>query len=202
MKTICTDRLSRLASAGPEARAVGSVSADIDRLLGPKSYEELGALEIQISRKLNSNEAIDVDYWGQLLRSLTVWKARAKLKRVYQSVVESRLSVLKKQQEAEAETAQEKLALLFGGRKSMEEELDVNCTYRTGQTPVSTTIPLIVYSRELDPEPLLKLRPEDKILDTVDETEFLNRIVFPLSDSIARHTLLTRWHRRPNVIKC
>lgn len=202
MKIICTDRLSRLASAGPEARAVGSVSADVDRLLGPKSYEELGALEIQISQKLNSNEPIDVDYWEQLLRSLTVWKARAKLKRVYQSVVESRLSVLKKQQEAEAETAQEKLALLFGGRKSMEEELDVNCTYSTGQTPISTTIPPIVYSRELDPEPLLKLRPENKIPDTVDEKEFLNRIVFHLSGSIARHSLLTRWHRQPNVVKC
>ena len=184
MKVICTDRLSRLASAGPEARAVGSVSADVDRLLGPKTYEELDALETQISRKLNSNEPIDVDYWEQLLRSLTVWKARAKLKKVYQSVVDSRLSILKLQQEAEAETAQEKLALLFGARKSTDD------TSSTGQIPISTITPPIVYSRALDPEPLLKLRPEDKSLDTVDEKEFLNRIVCLLFDCIVRYALL------------
>lgn len=185
MKIICKDRLSRLVSAGPEARAVGSVSADVDRLLGPKTYEELDALETQISRKLNSNEPIDVDYWEQLLRNLTVWKARAKLKNVYQSVVESRLNVLKQQQEAEAETAKQKLALLFGGQKSMEEELGSGCTLNTERTPISTETPPIVYSRELDPEPLLKLRPEDKSLDTVDEKEFLNRIVCSLHDRIA-----------------
>lgn len=180
MKIICKDRLSRLVFAGPEARAVGSVSADVDRLLGPKTYEELDALETQISRKLNSNEPIDVDYWEQLLRSLTVWKARAKLKKVYQSVVESRLSVLKQQQESEAESAQEKLALLFGGQKSMEDEVGDGGTSISEPISVSTMIPVIACTRDLDPEPLLKLRPEDKGLETMDEKEFLNRIVCSL----------------------
>lgn len=177
MKIICKDRLSRLVSAGPEARAVGSVSADVDRLLGPKTYEELDALETQIARKLNSDEPIDVDYWEQLLRSLTVWKARAKLKKVYQSVVESRLSVLKQQQESEAESAQEKLALLFSGQRSMEEEVGKGGTSSSGPTTVSTMIPVIAYTRGLDPEPLLKLRPEDRGLETMDEKEFLNKLV-------------------------
>lgn len=179
MKIISKDRLSRLVSAGPEARAVGSVSADVDRLLGPKTYEELDALETQISGKLNSNEPIDVDYWEQLLRSLTVWKARAKLKKVYQSVVESRLSVLKQQQESEAESAQEKLTLLFLGQKSMEE-VGEGGTPISGPTLVSTMIPVIAYTRDLDPEPLLKLRPQDKGLETMDEQEFLNKIVSSL----------------------
>lgn len=202
MKIICRDRLSRLASAGPEARAVGSVSADVDRLLGPKTYQELDALETQISRKLNSNEPIDVDYWEQLLRSLTVWKARAKLKKVYQSVVESRLSVLKQQQEAEAESAQEKLALLFSSQKSREEEHGEGGTSSPGRISLPAIIPPVAYSRELDPEPLLKLRPEDKSLDTVDEKEFLNKIVCSLFDCTARHALLTPLNRRLNGAEC
>ena len=192
MKIICSDRLSRLASAGPEARAVSSVSADVDRVLGPKTYEELDALEMQITRKLNSNEPIDVDYWEQLLRSLTVWKARAKLKKVYRSVIDSRLSSLKQQQEAEAEAAQGKLALLFGGRKMIDEEVGDGCISAIGVTIDSAVVPPIRYLREVDPEPLLKLRPEDKSLDMVDERDFLNRLVCILLNCAARHALLTQ----------
>jgi Cactus-binding C-terminus of cactin protein/Conserved mid region of cactin len=65
--------------------------------LSPKSFEELEALEAQIKRKLESNEPIDTDYWEQLLKSLLVWKAKAKLKRVYQSILELRLAVIKQQ---------------------------------------------------------------------------------------------------------
>ena len=89
MKTICRDRRKKSA-ADPEGRAVSSVSSDIDRLLSPKSFEELEALEVQINRKLESNEPIDTDYWEQLLKSLLVWKAKAKLRTVYQSLLESR----------------------------------------------------------------------------------------------------------------
>jgi Cactus-binding C-terminus of cactin protein/Conserved mid region of cactin len=96
MKIICRDRRKKSA-ADPEGRAVSSVSADIDRLLSPKSFEELEALEVQINRKLDSNEPIDTDYWEQLLKNLLVWKAKAKLKNLYQSVLDTRASALKQQ---------------------------------------------------------------------------------------------------------
>jgi Cactus-binding C-terminus of cactin protein/Conserved mid region of cactin len=101
MKTICRDRRKKF-TADPVGRAVSSVSTDIDRLLSPKSFEDLEGLETQINRKLNSNEPIDTDYWEQLLKSLLVWKAKAKLKKLYQSVLNMRESELKQQSDADA----------------------------------------------------------------------------------------------------
>jgi hypothetical protein len=158
MKVICRDRSQTSSATGPEGRAVNSVAADINRLLGPKSYEQLETLEGQITRKLQSNEPIDVDYWEQLLRSLTVWKARAKLKKVYQSVIEGRLQELRNHQREEAILMQKKLAPLVSGMRS-----DLN----------------IGGLQSLDPEPLLQLRSEDKGLEMIDEEAFLGRVVCP-----------------------
>lgn len=95
LQTLCADRKSKLAPQGREDRVVSSVSDDIDKILGPKTYEQLEALEKQIKTKLRSDEDIDTDYWEQLLRSLLVWKARAKLRRVYEEIRKKRLEQLK-----------------------------------------------------------------------------------------------------------
>lgn len=174
MKTICKDRRQRSRTAAPEDRVVSSVLSDVDGLLGPKTYDELEILERQIKTKLDSNEPIDVDYWEQLLRSLTVWKARARLKRVYQSVIDSRLRGLRNQQDEEAQLIREKLALildvpkpLFQGRKgdaATSYEIDI----QAGE---------MKWSPGLDPQPLLRLRAEDKGLGSTDEKAFLNKVV-------------------------
>ena len=159
MKIICRDRQK---TAAPEGRALSSVAADINRLLSPKTYEQLQALEVSVKRKLDSNEPIDTDYWEELLRSLSVWKARAKLKKVYQAVIDERVRGLRDQQREEAESVRAKLAPL---------------------APVAQTAPgekSQVNERELqglDPDPLLQVRPEDKILEIVDETAFLDQVV-------------------------
>jgi Cactus-binding C-terminus of cactin protein/Conserved mid region of cactin len=101
MKIICCDRRKE-SGADREDRALSSVSSDINRLLSPKTFEELEALEMQINRKLESNEPVDTDYWEQLLKSLLVWKAKAKLRKVYQAVLDSRLSASKNQTGVEA----------------------------------------------------------------------------------------------------
>ncbi len=93
--TLCDDRLQKLKGQGPEGRAVNSVASDIDKILGPKSFEQLEALEKQIRAKLQSNEPIDTDYWEQLLKSLGVWKARATLKKTSDAIRESRMDQLK-----------------------------------------------------------------------------------------------------------
>ena len=161
MKVICGDKKQKSHASAPEERTVSSVVADINRLLSPKSYEELEKLEVQIRRKLNSNEPIDTDYWEHLLKSLTVWKARAKLRRVYQAVINGRVEGFKKQQQQEAETIQRKLAplapLLQPGSAEGDSESKINA--------------------DLDPEPLLQLPPQDKGLEIMDEEAFLGQVV-------------------------
>ncbi|PGH07365.1 hypothetical protein AJ80_08006 [Polytolypa hystricis UAMH7299] len=157
MKVVCGDRRQK-SQATPEDRAMSSVLADINRLLSPKTYEELETLEVQIRRKLSSNDPIDTDYWEQLLRSLTVWKARAKLQKVYQVVIDSRVEGLCKQQREEAEVVRTKLAPLAP---------------LVGAEPAPESKETIL---ELDPEPLLQLRSQDKGLEILDEEVFLGKV--------------------------
>ena len=177
MQIICNDRREKLKPAGREGRAVSSVAADVDKLLGPKTYEQLEALEKQIRAKLRSNEPIDVDYWEQLLRNLLIYKAKAKLKKVYQSVLDSRLDTLRKEQEEGAEGVRSRVQeLLAGPINVVEEDADV----RDNGADVSQIVrrqPTFHYSQAHDPEPLLKLHSEDKSSEVVDESVFLEKIV-------------------------
>jgi hypothetical protein len=168
MKILCEDRRSKLTSKNLDGnRAVGSVASDIDQLLGSKTLPELTTLEEQIVKKLNSNEPIDVDYWNELLRSLRIWKAKASLKNVYSKVISHRLMILRKQQKEEAETVRKKLEAILGpkGKQGADDE---EPKYRDAAN--------VEYAPEMDPEPLLKLRYEDKALETIDEKEFLASI--------------------------
>ncbi|PTB66026.1 hypothetical protein BBK36DRAFT_1203494 [Trichoderma citrinoviride] len=86
LRTLCADRRAKLDPQGHEGRVVSSVAEDIDKILAPKTYEQLETLEQQIKAKLRSNEDIDTDYWEQLLRSLRVWKAKATLARIGEEI--------------------------------------------------------------------------------------------------------------------
>ncbi|RAH77134.1 cactin [Aspergillus japonicus CBS 114.51] len=158
MKVICRDRQK---ITGPEGRALSSVASDINRLLSPKSYEQLQTLEVQVRRKLDSNEPIDTDYWEELLRSLTVWKARAKLKKVFQDVIDERVKGLRTQQSEEAESVRAKLAPLAPFIRGLS---------RSDAQPDHHDF------EGLDPDPLLQVRPEDKVLEIVDESAFLGQV--------------------------
>ncbi|RFU73577.1 hypothetical protein TARUN_8668 [Trichoderma arundinaceum] len=86
LRTLCADRRAKLDPQGHEGRVVNSVADDIDKILAPKTFDQLEALEQQIKAKLRSNEDIDTDYWEQLLRSLRVWKAKATLARIAEEI--------------------------------------------------------------------------------------------------------------------
>lgn len=86
LRTLCADRRAKLDPQGHEGRVVSSVADDIDRILAPKTIDQLETLEQQIKAKLRSNEDIDTDYWEQLLRSLRVWKAKATLARIAEEI--------------------------------------------------------------------------------------------------------------------
>ncbi|GAB1309893.1 Splicing factor Cactin [Madurella fahalii] len=94
LMALCADRRQKLQPQGPEGRAVTSVASDVDKILSPKTLEQLEALEKQIKAKLQSNEPIDTDYWGELLKSLLVYKAKAKLKNVCEAIKDARVQLL------------------------------------------------------------------------------------------------------------
>jgi len=110
--TLSADRRKKLKPQGHEGRAVSSVAADVDKIMSPKTLEQLEALETQIKAKLQSNEPIDTDYWEQLLKSLLVYKAKAKLKRVCESIKVARIELLKKRDPEQAKTLEESGGLL------------------------------------------------------------------------------------------
>lgn len=153
MQIICKDRQKKTRSLGPEGRAVSSVAADIDNLLRPKTHEQLQVLERQIRAKLDSDEPIDSDYWQQLLDSLLVWKAKAKIKSVYQDVVESRLNQLRSENKQKADQAVQSLA-----------------------SALSRTDKATIDRKALDPDPLLQIAAKDKNLEALDESAFLQQI--------------------------
>ncbi|KAJ5888213.1 hypothetical protein N7495_008254 [Penicillium taxi] len=157
MKIICRDRMK---TSAPEGRSLSSVATDINKLLRPKTFEQLQALEVQVKRKLNSNEPIDTDYWEELLRSLTVWKARARLRTVYKSVIDERVRDLRKEQKCEAESIRAKLAPLAPLASSQEQLACIDS----------------VQFKNLDPDPLLQLDQEAKGLERMDESVFLRQV--------------------------
>ncbi|CZS95526.1 related to cactin [Rhynchosporium graminicola] len=177
MQIICNDRRQKLKPLGPEERAVGSVASDVDKLLGPKTYEQLESLEVQIRAKLRSNEPIDVDYWEQLLRSLLIWKAKAKLKKVYQSVLDSRLEQLRTEQQEHAEGVRSKMQELLGDPIPVVEEGAEDSATGADVSHIVQRQHNFQYSSKYDPEPLLKLHAEDKTSEVVDESLFLQKIV-------------------------
>ena len=69
-------------------------------MLAPKTLPELEKLEKQIKTKLNSDEPVDTDYWEHLLSSLLTYKAKSRLQKITDRVIEARLR--KQQEEDEA----------------------------------------------------------------------------------------------------
>lgn len=171
---ICGDYQTKVAPTASQSRSAHSVSSDIDRLLSPKTLKELDALETQISAKLRSNEPIDVEYWEQLLSSIAVYKAKAELNEVYKSIVDSRLVNLRQQQVSEATAVKEKLALLLTGSNLLAK---IASSRFITENAASSSKLLVSYSSQLDPEPFLKLRSEDRVYDVIEEVDFVNKIV-------------------------
>lgn len=89
LRALVSDRKTKLNPNSHEGRVMNSVGDDIDRILAPKTHEQLEQLEKQIKAKLRSDEDIDTDYWEQLLRSLQVWKAKATIKKINEAVLEA-----------------------------------------------------------------------------------------------------------------
>ncbi|RMZ78396.1 hypothetical protein DV738_g3899, partial [Chaetothyriales sp. CBS 135597] len=100
--TILKERENRLkleSGAGGARRGVDAgVQADIDNLLKGKTVDQLNTLEGQVRGKLEGDEVVDTDYWGELLDRVGLWKARKATEAVWKEMVEKRIQQLRKEQ--------------------------------------------------------------------------------------------------------
>lgn len=156
MAIICRDRRKLEA---PKGRSQDTVTSDVDKLFSSKSLPELEKLETQIRTKLRSDEPIDIEYWENLLHTLTSWKAKAKLRTVSQSIVDSQLEGLRRQQADEAT----RLASRLSNAISNSSQSFMEASQANGQN--------------LDPQSLLQVRAEDSKLPVQDEEAFLKDTV-------------------------
>lgn len=140
---IANDRRQKLNPRGPEGRAVNSVASDIDKILEPKTYDQLEALEKQIRAKLRSDEPIDTDYWEELLKSLLVWKAKAQLKNIYKSITDARLHLLRQQNPELAEAAamsQGSVSTADASSSSIKAPTTESMAKQSGSTVAATAV--------------------------------------------------------------
>lgn len=128
MIVVCDDKLDELRGndreAGVRARIDPAVKAEMDAILEPKSYAELVVMQDQVHHKLNRDEMIDVEYWEGLLRSIIVWRAKAKLRDMHEIVLANRIAYLRKRQGKErAAAAPQKQKGKAAQRQASEESM-------------------------------------------------------------------------------
>lgn len=114
MIVVCDDKLEELRAeageisqeAGIRSRLDPSVKKDMNEMLSKKTYNELLALQDQVRKKLQSGEPVDVEYWEGLLKTIVVWRAKAKLSDMHEVIIRNRLEHLRRRQTIETERRQ------------------------------------------------------------------------------------------------
>lgn len=94
------------------------------------------------------------------------------------------MTTLRQEQASEANVVKEKLASLLYNLNEPYGSANESSIHERNNKPPEMNV--VKYSRKLDPEPLLKLRPEDKGHDILDEVDFIDKIV---SSQWACHSL-------------
>ncbi|KAG8906865.1 hypothetical protein FRB99_005925 [Tulasnella sp. 403] len=156
---------------------------DLDEVGMEIDFDEPYAI---FDQRLVSNEPIDVDYWENLLKSLLVWKAKAKLKSLHEVVVQNRLEQLRKRQRDEAIQAQQELLAGVGGRKGAHSKTwggDMHAEIVPESNPddqpsVPEADDSESYRREMSPVPfdISTLPPEERQVEIVDDLEDRRRL--------------------------
>ncbi|KAL2312734.1 Cactin [Schizosaccharomyces pombe] len=104
---------------GQFSRGLKVVAGEVQRILAPKSFEQLEQLEAQIQKKLKSNVPLDTDYWVDLLNSLKSYKAIAYLKKTFNEELQIRKNRLDNEEWDKAFSDAKKLSNM----KDREEKL-------------------------------------------------------------------------------
>ncbi|GJJ07442.1 hypothetical protein Clacol_001644 [Clathrus columnatus] len=202
MMVVCKDRLERLRAdtrMGPEAvSAHNAVEAEIATLLSGKSHEQLVTLQKQVQLKLASREPVDTDYWEGLLKSLIVWKAKAKLKNLHEVVVRNRLEQLRKRQRDEALQAQQEL--LAGVARQLVDKRTLPVVESEPMKTVEKE-DIEPYSRSMSPEPipLSALGQEKDLLPILTASED-KKALFALRRKVTAARFVAKQQQVPEVV--
>ncbi len=132
MLIVCDDKLEELKEE--QDNAAGTTTANnvrqdpeergrINTMLASKSTDELQQLQDQVRAKLASGEPVDVEYWERVLKSIVVWRAKARLRDMHEAVLSNRLEYLRRKQRDEATRQQQEL-IAQTGLDSEEEDQD------------------------------------------------------------------------------
>ncbi|PNS13917.1 hypothetical protein CAC42_1408 [Sphaceloma murrayae] len=156
MKLVCRDRRQEDADSHA-GQGVSAVAAQLDRVLGPKNLKELEALEKQVRQKLRSDEAIDVDYWENLLKRLAVHKARAQLRKVTMDVMGARMKSLRDESRQEARAF----------RDEVRRPLAASATVAAAKQ---------IDTSSLDPDSCLRISTTDRKVPVVQHVDFCQRV--------------------------
>ena len=179
MIVVCDDKLSELQAEEKNitSNVTTVVKDDISKLLAGKTYEQLNKLQAQIQQKLSGQEAVEVEYWEQQLKTITVWKAKAKLKSMHEIVLQKRLEQLRRRQRQEATKVQEELETALashnvyvrdeGGQEGADKEAMEDEDYSLIEE----------YDSLMSPRPFDKLPKEDKQYDIIDFEEDMKELV-------------------------
>ena len=133
------------------------MSADIDKVLEPKSLGQLLQLEKQVDQKLNSSEPIDEDYWEQLLVRIGVYKAKAQLSRIHASIMARVVEIARSEYIVEAERLKQQYAASQFSRDRPSLEALAKRTH--------------------DAETLLSLAASGKAANVIEEADFIAKTV-------------------------
>ncbi|CAG8528625.1 3890_t:CDS:10, partial [Acaulospora colombiana] len=180
MIVVCDDKLSELREDEKNlvANVIAPVKDEINNMMAGKTYEQLNKLQAQIQQKLSSKEPVEVEFWEQQLKTLTVWKAKAKLKAMHEIVLHKRLEQLRKKQRQEAIKVQEELeyALASHGIQHVRAEHEGQ-ELPIGEEAEKTPEPMVEeYDRSMSPKPIEKLFREDKQYEIIDPKEDLKKL--------------------------
>ncbi|KAK9478355.1 cactus-binding C-terminus of cactin protein-domain-containing protein [Lipomyces japonicus] len=150
MLVLCDDKKRNVDQhdANPEARVVKAVSEDIEDVLRNKSLQDLEELEDKIEMMLSSDAVVDVDFWSELKKELLTRKAKAKLNKIHNDVVQERRKRLERDQATEAKRAMLQIkALLTSGKRSAESSI----VYSADMDDIPDDEADKVHSHELQP---------------------------------------------------
>ncbi|CAG8528762.1 14940_t:CDS:2 [Acaulospora morrowiae] len=177
MIVVCEDKLSELQEdeKNVAANVIAPVKDEINNMMAGKTYEQLNKLQIQIQNKLSGNEPVEVEFWEQQLKALTVWKAKAKLKAMHEIVLRKRLEQLRKKQRQEAIKVQEELESALASHNIYHDYTGQE--YSTEDDVVKTPEPMVEeYDRSMSPRPIERLSREDKQYEIIDPKEDLKKL--------------------------
>lgn len=166
-----------------QSRANATVKAEITRLLSGKTFDQLVALQGQVSRKLGSGEAVDVEYWEGLLKELVVWKAKGKLRDMHEIVLNNRLEQLRRKQRDEAIKYKEEIKnSLHPGRVSNavdgeEDEEDEDMEMEMDDEDEVAKIIQEEWDESLEPVIMTRVPEEFKACQVLEVDEEMQRIV-------------------------